>query len=71
MVIARAADVFVLDRGRVRGAFWRRLPIKLVVEDGFDGAVGLGADLYGALRRGLDALGAIGPGEADDAEQAR
>jgi len=68
MVIARAADVFVLDRGRVRGAFWRRLPIELVVENGFDRAVGLGADLYGARRRGFDALEPIGPDKADDAE---
>lgn len=50
------------DRGRVRGALWRRLPIELVVEDGFHGAVVLRADLYGAFRRGLDALGAIGAG---------
>ncbi len=56
------------DRGRLRGAFLRRLPIELVVEDGFDGAVGLGADLYGALRRRLEALKAVRPCETDDAE---
>ena len=33
MVIARAADVGVKDRGRVRGALSRRLPIEIVVED--------------------------------------
>ena len=68
MVIARAADVFVFDRGRARGAFWRRLPIELVVEDGFDRAVGLGANGDGALRRGFDAFGAIGAGKTNDAD---
>ena len=56
------------DRGGVRGAPGRRPPIKLVVEDGFDGAVGPGADLDGPLGGGLDARRAEGAGEADDAE---
>ena len=56
------------DRGRLRGAFRRRLPIKLVVEDGFDGAIGPGADLDGPLGGGLDARRAKGTGEPDDAE---
>ena len=56
------------DRGRLRGAPGRRLPIELVVEDGFDGAVGPGADLDGALGGGFETLGAEGPGEADDAQ---
>ncbi|WP_166146189.1 hypothetical protein, partial [Methylosinus sp. RM1] len=38
--------------------------LELVVENGFDRAVGLRADLYGAFRRGLDALGSIGAGQA-------
>src|SRR6516165_1711312 len=44
----------------------RRLPIELVVEDGFDGAVGPGADFDGALGGGLETRGAEGAGEADD-----
>ncbi|KAF0208367.1 MAG: hypothetical protein FD139_3793 [Methylocystaceae bacterium] len=68
MVVARAADIGVKDRSRVRGALWRQLPIELVVEDGFDRAVGLRADLYGALRRGFDAFGPIGADEANNAQ---
>src|SRR3974390_2514141 len=68
MVVARAADVGVKDRGRLRGAFLRRLPIELVVEDGFDGAVSFGADVDGALRRRLEGLKAVRPCETDDAE---
>src|SRR3974377_373401 len=68
MVIARPADVGVSDRGRCRGALWRRLPIELVVEDGFDGAIGPGADLDGPVGGGLDARRTKRAGEADDAE---
>ncbi len=56
------------DRGRLRGTLRRGPPIELVFEDGFDGAVGPGADLDGALRGRLDARGAIGADETDDAE---
>ena len=56
------------DRGRVRWALWRGSPIELVVEDGFDGAIGPGADLDGPLGGGLDARRAKGTGEPDDAE---
>lgn len=56
------------DRSRVRGALWRGLPIELVVEDGFDRAIGLGADRDGAFGRGLDALDPIRAGKTDDAE---
>src|SRR5271167_1196936 len=56
------------DRSGVRGALGRRPPIELVVEDGFDGAVTPGADLDGPLRGRLDARGAVGAGETDDAE---
>ena len=56
------------DRGRLRGAVGRWPPIELVVEDGFDGAVGPGADFDGALGGRLDARGAKGADETDDAE---
>ena len=56
------------DRSRVRRALWRGSPIELVVEDGFDGAVGPGADLDGPFGGGLDARRAEGTGEPDDAE---
>ena len=68
MIISRATDVLMEDRGRVRGALWRGLPIELVVEDGFDRAIGLGADRDGAFGCGLDALDPIRAGETDDAE---
>jgi hypothetical protein len=58
----------MVDRGRVRGAFWRRLLIELVVEDGFDRTIGLRADLDGAFGGGLDALGAIGADAANNAQ---
>jgi len=60
MIVARAADIGVKDRGRVRGTLCRRLPIELVVEDGLDRAVAAGADLKGAQAGGLDALAAEG-----------
>ena len=41
---------------------------RAVVEDGFDGAVGPGADLDGPLGGGLDARRAKGTGKTDDAE---
>ena len=44
------------DRRRVRGPLAAGAPIKIVVEDGFDRAVGPGADLEGALGRRLQAL---------------
>src|SRR5271156_1951242 len=68
MVVARPADVGMEDRGRVRGALWRGHPVELVVEDGFDGAVGPGADLDGPLGGGLDARRAKGTSKTDDAE---
>ena len=37
------------DRGGVRGALWRGPPIEPGIEDGFDRAIGPGADLDGAL----------------------
>ena len=68
MVITGPTDVGVKDRGRLRGAFRRRLPIKLVVEDGFDRAVGPGADFDGALGGGFETCDAEGTGEAEDAQ---
>ena len=41
-------------------------PIKIVVEDGLDGAIGARADINGAFRRRFDASDAIGTGKADD-----
>src|SRR5271169_3795900 len=71
MVVARPADVGMEDRGRVRGALGRGPPIELVIEDGFDGAIGPGADLHGPLGSGLDARGAERAGETHDAETGR
>src|SRR5258708_11937407 len=68
MVVARPADVGMEDRGRVRGTLGRGPPIELVVEDGFDGAIGPGADLDGALGGGLDARRAERACEPNDAE---
>jgi hypothetical protein len=56
------------DRGRVRRALWRGSPIELVVEDGFDGAIGPGADLDGPFGGGLEARHAKGADKPDDAE---
>jgi hypothetical protein len=54
------------DRRSVRGALLRGAPIKIVVEDGLDGAIGARADINGAFRRRFDASDAIGTGKADD-----
>ena len=56
------------DRRRVRGALVRGTPIEVVVEDGFDRAVGARADVDGALGGGFQTLGAEGAGQPDDAE---
>ena len=56
------------DRGRLRGALWRGPSIEIVVEDGFDGAVGSGTDLDGALGGRFDARRAKRADEPDDAE---
>ena len=56
------------DRRCVRGALLRGAPIEVVVEDGFDRAVGARADVDGAFRGGFEAFGAIGTGEPDDAQ---
>ena len=71
MVVARAADVGVQDRRSVRGALLRGTPIELVVEDGFDRAIGARADLDGALGRGFEARGAEGPASRTMPRQAR
>ena len=49
-------------------AVLRGPPIELVVEDRFDGAIGLGADLDGALGGRFDSRSAVGAEETDDAE---
>ena len=56
------------DRSGLRRALWRGPPIEPSVEDGFDGAIGPGADLESALVSGLDARGAERAGETHDAE---
>ena len=56
------------DRSGLRGRLWRGPPIEPGVEDGFDGAIGPGADLDSALGGGLDARGAERAGETHDAE---
>src|SRR5262250_1636116 len=56
------------DRRVVRGAPLRGLAIEVVVEDGFDGAVGPGADLQRPQGGGLEARPAEGLGQLDDAE---
>ena len=56
------------DRAPVRGALLRGVPIQVVVEDGFDRAVGLRADVDGAGGGGLDPLAAERLGETNDAE---
>jgi hypothetical protein len=56
------------DRRCVRGAPWRGAPIEVVVEDGFDGAVGPRPDVDGAFRRRFEALGAMGAGQLYDAQ---
>ena len=56
------------DRRSVRGALARGTPVKVVVQDGFDRAVGAGADVDGAFGGGVQALGAMGTGEPDDAQ---
>ena len=71
MVVARPTDVGVEDRRSVRGALARRTPIELVVEDGFDRAVGPGADIDGALGGGLQTLGAMEPASRTMPRQAR
>ena len=57
----------MLDRLRVRGALGRGAPIKIVVENGFDRAVGPGADIEGSLGGRLQALGSVRAREPDDA----
>jgi hypothetical protein len=49
-------------------AVLRGPPIELVAEDRFDGAIGLGADLDGALGGRFDSRSAVGAEETDDAE---
>src|SRR5260370_32821977 len=68
MVIARAADVGMEDRHAVRGALFGGVAIEIVVEDRLERSVGPGADIEGPRRGRLDALGAEGFDQTDDAE---
>ena len=55
------------DRDPVRGLL-RRVAIEVVVEDGFDRAVGAGADVERPAGGGLEPRGAERLGQTDDAE---
>src|SRR5271167_3099344 len=68
IVVARPTDVGVQDRRSLRGALARGTPVKVVVEDGFDRAVGPRADVDGAFGGGFQSLGAMGTREPDDAQ---
>ena len=59
------------DRRSVRGALARGTPVEVVVEDGFDRAVGAGADVDGAFGGGLQTLGAVGTASRTMPRQAR
>src|SRR5947207_3471503 len=56
------------DRAPVRGGLLCGVTIQLVVEDGFDRAVGERADVDGTGCSGLEPLAAERLGEVDDAE---
>ena len=56
------------DRRAVRGALARGTPVKVVVEDGFDRAVGPRTDVDGAFGGGFQTLSAMGTREPDDAQ---
>jgi hypothetical protein len=68
VVVAGSADVAVEDRRGVAGSLGCCVVIELVIEDRAHRAVGQGADLDGAHRRGFEAIGAKWPQQADDAE---
>ena len=68
MVVARAADIGVEDRHAVRAARLGGVAIEIVVEDGFDRAVGPRADIERPRRGRLDPLGAERLDQPDDAE---
>ena len=59
----------MLDRLRVRGALGCGAPIEVVVEDGFDRAVGPGADIEGALGGRLQTRGSVRPREPNNAQR--
>ena len=56
------------DRVPVRGAFLRGVTIQIVVENGFDRSVGVGADIDGTGSGALNAFVAEDLGEPNDAE---
>src|SRR5208283_1915922 len=68
IVVARPTDVGMQDRSSVRGALWRGTPIEIVVEDGFDRAVGSRADVDGALGGAFQTFGAMQSREPDEAQ---
>ena len=68
VVVARAADIGMQDRRAIRCASMCGLAIEIVVENGFDRAVGPGADLERPRGSGLNTIDAEGFGQSDDAE---
>jgi len=68
VVVTGTTDVGVDDRGSLRGWLGGGLAIKIVVEDGFDGTIGAGANLEGSQASILDPLPAIGFDQPDDTQ---
>ncbi len=67
MEVVRAADVGMFDRRSVHGLS-RRAAIEVVLEDGGDRGIRPGADLQGPLARRFQPFGAMGLGQAQDAD---
>jgi hypothetical protein len=56
------------DRAPFRGGFLHGVPIQIVFEDGFDGSIGMGANVNGVSRSGFQAFRAKWFGKAKDAK---
>ena len=67
MEVSRAADIGMIDRRSVRGPS-RRAAIEVVLENGGERGVRLGADLQGPFAGGLQPFAAMGLGQAKDAD---
>ena len=66
MVVAAAADVFVLDRQLVGHGFGAKCAVQAVLQDRLHRAVGAGADVHAALAGGLQPLGPVAADQAQD-----
>src|SRR3954452_14728884 len=66
--VAAATDVAVAQRLMSRPQRIRRQPVELVVEDGFDRAIGQRADLHGARGSRVQAPGRDRTSQPQDAE---